>query len=71
MIDGAKSKNAIPIISSQTPGCPYLIKDLVVYGPTRWVDAASRVAVASNVAYVNHFEVSRQLSQGVALLINS
>ena len=68
MIDGAKSKGATPIISSQTPNDPFANSDTIINEPTLWVGYANRVAAANGVPYVDHFEVCRQLSQSVALL---
>jgi len=68
MIDGAKSKGATPIISSQTPINPYANSDTVINAPTPWVGYANRVAAAKGVPYVDHFAVSLQLPQSAALL---
>ena len=70
MIDGAKSKGATPIISAQTPNDPFANTTTIINAPTTWVGYASRVAAASGVPYVDHFAVSRQLSQSAALLTN-
>jgi rhamnogalacturonan acetylesterase len=70
MIDGAKSKGATPIISSQTPNNPYENSSTIINAPTRWVGYAERAAAARGVPYVNHFAVSRQLPQSAVLLTN-
>ena len=70
MIREAQGKNATVIISSQTPGYPYRDGQFIDT-PTPWVGYAQRIAEASNVPYVDHFEVSRQLSQTAALLTKS
>lgn len=57
MIDGAKSKGATPIISSQTPNNPYENSDTIVNSPPRFVDYAKNAAAAKGVPYVNHFQV--------------
>lgn len=62
MIDGAKSKGANPIISSQTPNNPYENSATIIDSPTVSVGYAQNVAAAKGVPYVNHFEVSRQVS---------
>ncbi|KAG8747487.1 hypothetical protein FRC11_012302 [Ceratobasidium sp. 423] len=49
MIDGAKSKGATPIISSQTPNNPYENSDTIVNSPPR------NTAAKKGVPYVNHF----------------
>ena len=71
MIDGAKSKNATPIISSHTPMDPYRIPGFFLNDLTPWVGFAAAIAEASDVPYVDHFGVSRLLSQSVTLLTNS
>ena len=60
MIDGAKSKGATPIISSQTPNNPYENSTTIVNSPSRWVGYAQNAAAAKGVPYVDHFEVSRK-----------
>jgi len=70
MIDGAKSKGATPIISSQTPKDPYGNSKTIINAPPLWVGYASRTAAAKGVPYVDHFAVCRQLSQSAALLTN-
>ena len=70
MIRGAQDMNATVIISSQTPGYPYS-DGKFIDTLTPWVGYAERAAEASKVPYVDHFEVSRQVSQSLALLTNS
>ena len=70
MIDGAKSKGATPIISSQTTRNPYRDNRTFIDTPTLWVGYANRTAAAKGVPYVDHFAVCLQLSQGAALLTN-
>ena len=59
MIDGAKSKGATPIISSQTPNNPYENRTTISTTAARWVGYANRAAAAKGVPYVDHFAVSR------------
>ena len=61
MIDGAKSKGATPIISSQTPNNPYEGSTTITNFPTLWVGYAHTVAAANGVPYIDHFAVSRQV----------
>ncbi|KAG8741254.1 hypothetical protein FRC10_003134 [Ceratobasidium sp. 414] len=55
MIDGAKSKGATPIISSQTPNNPYENSTTIINSPPRFVGYAKDVATAKGVPYVDHF----------------
>lgn len=70
MIDGAKSKGATPIISSQTPDNPYKNRTTINTATTLWVGYANRAAAAKGVPYVDHFAVNRQLPQSAAFLTN-
>ncbi|CAE6510338.1 unnamed protein product [Rhizoctonia solani] len=58
MIDGAKSKGATPIISSQTPNNPFEGVTAINYTPSRFVTYAKNAAAAKGVPYVDHFTAS-------------
>ncbi|CAE6449025.1 unnamed protein product [Rhizoctonia solani] len=61
MIDGAKSKGATVVISSQTPNNPYENSDTIVNSPPRFVGYAKNIATSKGVPYVDHFAASISL----------
>ncbi|KAJ7261996.1 putative rhamnogalacturonan acetyl esterase [Mycena rebaudengoi] len=63
MVDGALSKGATPILSSQTPNNPYEGVDTINFTPSRFVTYARNAAVAKNVPYVDHFTATLLLDQ--------
>ncbi|KAG8850520.1 hypothetical protein FRB91_008999 [Serendipita sp. 411] len=58
MIDEAKAKGAIPIVSSATPNNPYENSATIVNSPSRFEGYAKNIAATKGVPFVSHYKSS-------------